>query len=67
MNIWKWVTGQETDMYDRKSLEADYQRAMKSNNVKFIQEILHRWNMDIGDNAEQIALHQHLYKVMKGK
>ena len=67
MNIWKWITGQETDMYDRKSLEADYQRAMKSNNVKFIQEVLHRWSIDIGDNAEHIALHQHLYRVTKGK
>lgn len=53
--------------YDPKSLQADYERAMVSYHIPYIEAVLERWGIEVGDNRDYIKLNQRLMTLKEHK
>lgn len=60
----KWVTRKPSKEFDMKSLEADYKRAMRSKSLVFINEVIYRWQMRVGDDMKCHALQQRYFDLV---
>ena len=49
----------------RQIILEDYERAMKSGNIKFVEEVLNRYGMEIGDDRNYYRLNMRLIDMKK--
>lgn len=58
---------QEEDVvhYDKDSIIADYQRAMRSRNIRFMEEVKLRYLMEFGHDRQLTSLLQRIWKYTK--